>query len=107
MVQIVWEKYYRNGKLPRQTRKGSFWWRDNLKNLDHFKEMASVQLQCGDSILFWHDNWNGQNLKTEATELYSYAKNRFINAQKVISQGDITRLFTCQSQRRLMNNCNF
>jgi len=27
-VQLIWEKYYRNGKLLGHTKKGSFWWRD-------------------------------------------------------------------------------
>lgn len=32
-VAMVWEKYYPNGKLPNHTKKGSFWWRQNLKLL--------------------------------------------------------------------------
>jgi len=51
-LQLIWEKHYRNGKLPGHTKKGSFWWRDILKYLPHFKEMTRVQLQCGSSILF-------------------------------------------------------
>lgn len=40
-VQLIWEKHYRNGKLPSHIRKGSFWRRDNLKLLDCFKSFAS------------------------------------------------------------------
>jgi len=36
-VQIVWEKHYPNGKLPGVSKKGSFLWRDNQKNLQHYK----------------------------------------------------------------------
>jgi len=57
-VQMVWEKHYRNGKLPGHVKKGSFWWRDILKLLPKFKELARVELQNGSSILFWQDNWN-------------------------------------------------
>jgi hypothetical protein len=46
-VQLVWEKHYQNGKLPSHIKKGSFWWRDNLKLLDSFKGMATVHLQDG------------------------------------------------------------
>lgn len=39
-VGLIWEKYYKNGKLPNHTRKGSFWWRDTLKLLSDFKSFA-------------------------------------------------------------------
>jgi len=91
-VQLIWEKYYRNGKLPGHTKKGSFWWRDILKYLPHFKEMTRVQLQCGSRILFWQDNRNGQELKSLAPELYSFAKNKLITVQKVREQGDFIQL---------------
>ena len=43
-VNLVWEKHYRNGKLPSHIKKDSFWWRDNLKHLDSFKGMAMVNI---------------------------------------------------------------
>ena len=42
LVHLVWEKHYSNGKLPSSIVKGSFWWRDNLKNLQYFKQMARI-----------------------------------------------------------------
>ena len=36
-------------------RKGSFWWRDILKLLDSFKDMASVSIGNGSTCLFWMD----------------------------------------------------
>jgi hypothetical protein len=41
-VQLVWNRYYSDGKLPRLTFnfRGSFWWRDLLKLLDPFKGMV-------------------------------------------------------------------
>ena len=36
-VELMWNKYYRNGKLPSLNKpKGSFWWRDVLKLLDKY-----------------------------------------------------------------------
>lgn len=43
-VHLVWEKYYRNGRLPDHIKRGSFWWRDILQLLDTFKGSASVTL---------------------------------------------------------------
>ena len=39
-VHLVWEEHYRNGRLPNHIKKGSFWWRDNLKLLDTYKRIA-------------------------------------------------------------------
>lgn len=92
-VQMVWEKYYSNGKLPGATRKGSFCWRNNLKNLSKYKEMAALNLQNGESTLFWQDRWNGQPLESEMPELHSYAKNRKITAKQAMNTEDLTHLF--------------
>lgn len=73
-VQLVWEKHYKNRKLPSQVKKGSFWWRDILKSLSKFKELATVQLHCGSTILFWQDNWRLQDFQSSIPELFSFAK---------------------------------
>lgn len=92
-VQLIWEKYYPNGKLPGLTKKGSFWWRDNLKNLEHYKGMASVQVQNGMTVLFWEDSWNGQKLNSQVPELFSFVINKHISVHKVKAQEDLTQLF--------------
>jgi hypothetical protein len=52
-VKLIWDKHYRNGKLPSSTTpRGSFWWRDILKLLKKFKGMASVLIASGKSCLF-------------------------------------------------------
>jgi len=43
-VNLVWEKHYKNGKLPGQVKKGSFRWRGVLKLIQKFKEYAQVQV---------------------------------------------------------------
>jgi len=40
-VNMVREKHYSHDKLPGTVKKRSFWWRDVLKGLPKFKEMAS------------------------------------------------------------------
>ena len=51
-VNLVWEKHYKNGRLQGTVKKGSFWWRDVLKLLIPFKEMANIQVNSGDSCFF-------------------------------------------------------
>lgn len=92
-VQMIWEKHYNNGKLPGQTRKGSFWWRDNLKLLQQYKELACPNLKNGESLLFWKDKWNGQELQLAMPELYSFAKNQLTSVKKVFNTADQTQLF--------------
>ena len=46
-MHLVWESYYSNGSLPSRQRKGSFWWRDNLRFLDSFNGLARVNVQDG------------------------------------------------------------
>jgi hypothetical protein len=52
-AHLIWDKQYRNGKIPNHTKKGSFWWRDNLKNLAKYKELARVQVKNGKTIMLW------------------------------------------------------
>ena len=59
-VHLIWEKHYQNDKLPSTIKKGSFWWKDNLKLLDKFKGLASVNLSDGRTCLLWWDLWDNQ-----------------------------------------------
>jgi hypothetical protein len=54
-VNLIWEKYYRNGKVPGHTLKGSFWWKGLLRLLDTFKGIAKANFGVGDTILLWFD----------------------------------------------------
>jgi len=69
-----------------------------LKFLDDFRVLASPQIGCGDSALFWLDKWNGQplslslSLSLAAPELFSFASNRLITIQKAFSSGDFASL---------------
>jgi hypothetical protein len=92
-VGLVWEKHYKNGKLPNHIKKGSFWWRDNLKLLQTFKSFSRPQINSGDSALFWFDSWHGLPLNLSFPELFSFALNKQISVKKVLDCGDVTSLF--------------
>jgi hypothetical protein len=92
-VGLVWEKHYKNGKLPNHIRKGFFWWRDNLKLLQTFKSFSRPQINSGYSVLFWFDAWHGQSLDLSYSELFSFALNKQIPVRKVLDVGELTSLF--------------
>lgn len=80
-LQLVWDHHFPRGKLPfpGRTFKGSFWWRDIIKLLSIFKDIANPLLHSGLTCLLWHDNWNGQPWSQLYPELFSYAENKFIS----------------------------
>jgi hypothetical protein len=51
-VNLVWNNYYSNGRLPGQQRRGSFWWRDIVKLCTLYKSLASATVHDGSSVLF-------------------------------------------------------
>jgi hypothetical protein len=77
-VSLIWEQYYNSGKLPANSKKGSFWWRDVLKLLDKFKGMAKVTVNNGKSCFFWKDLWGEDLLENKMPELSSFAKKKHI-----------------------------
>ena len=105
-VQLIWDKHYRNGKLPSQIKKGSFWWRDNLKLLDAFKEMA-MNIQNGSTCLFWFDLWGGQVQNQTYLELFSFAKKNCCQCKKPENLSLSEKCFTYHFWRKLFNRCNF
>jgi hypothetical protein len=54
-VQLLWNQYYSNGKVPGLARKGGLWWRSIVNLLPTYKGIAQATLSLGDSILFWAD----------------------------------------------------
>ena len=92
-VKLLWEKYYRNGLLPSDTRKGSFWWRKILKLLTVYKGLAHAVLGNGDTILFWHDLWNGRILKLDYPEIFSFVRNDRTTVKTVLQIEELHGLF--------------
>jgi hypothetical protein len=84
-VRLIWENYYGNGKLPGQIKKGSFWWRDIVKLLDKYKNLASVLVAIGDTVLLWSDKWNGNIPAQLFPKLFSFARNPAITLQAAIN----------------------
>jgi hypothetical protein len=95
-VQLLWEKQYKNENLPKHVKKGSYWWRDNLKNLEQYKEMTAVETRCGSTILSGKTAGAGdgvQDLKSQAPQLFSFAKKKSISVQKALNQETFSQLF--------------
>jgi hypothetical protein len=95
-VNLVWEKHYRNGRVPDQIRKGSFWWKDVLKLIPQYKEMTTIQMKDGKSCIFWKDSWNdqfAQTLQIDFSESFSFAKNKSISVNMAFSMQSIFDLF--------------
>jgi hypothetical protein len=55
--------------LPGKKNKGSFWWKEIVKLLDIYKNLAIVKVADGSTVLFWTDSWNGQILALSCMEL--------------------------------------
>lgn len=68
-VNLIWERYYQNGRLPSVANKGSFWWMDIVKLLDNYKGLAIVSIHDGKSYLIWDDLVP----KLSFPELYSFS----------------------------------
>ena len=102
-VNLIWEKYYSNDKLPNHTKKGSFWWRDNLKLLQKFKSLTTVKTEDGKTCLFWMDTWQQQPLADSVPELYSFAKNKAISIQKALQYEDFSDMFHLPLSQTALN----
>jgi hypothetical protein len=49
-VNIVWYNHYKDSATPLDKNVGSFWWRDVLKNMTTYKELAQVNMGDGRTI---------------------------------------------------------
>jgi hypothetical protein len=83
-VNLIWIKYYPNGKVPGHTLKGSFWWKQMFKYLTTFKGITHDQLGAEDTILFWQDLWNGRTIETTYPKLHSYAINKNATVKTIL-----------------------
>lgn len=92
-VNLVWECYYTDGRLPGNTNRGSFWWRDVAKLIDKFKGMAKVNLQNGMTCFLWTDLWLDTVLATNYSKLFSFAKNKTITVSMAKATDSLHELF--------------
>jgi hypothetical protein len=91
-VHLIWEKYYRSGKLPNHTMKGSFWWRDNLRLLNLYKGVARVIVGAGNTCSLWLDQWEGQTPCRTMPELFSFVRNQFLTINKAKTIMDLNSI---------------
>ena len=92
-VQLIWNSHYNNETIPVNNRNGSFWWRDVLKLLDSFKEMASVTIGDGSTSLFWSDVWHGVPFNIQWPHLFSFAKDANTSVQNFLDADDKSKFF--------------
>jgi hypothetical protein len=109
-VNLIWQAYYQNGKLPNPDNcKGSFWWRDCISNHNQFKEIFVCKPAMGTTILCWHDKWcNNEILAVKYPQLYSFAKQRRITLQSAVAynQEDIYEMFNLPLSMVAVDQCN-
>jgi hypothetical protein len=73
--------------------KGSFWWKQILKLLTQYKGLAEASAECGETILFWSDLWNGRILSLTYPHLHSFAKNGNISVKDFVQEEERHLLF--------------
>jgi hypothetical protein len=94
-VQLVWDHYYSRNNLPSTDRspRGSFWWKDILKLLDSFKEMARISVQNDSTCFLWLDLW-GQNVCQQSyPELFSYDMSQYTTLRAATTTATFQDLF--------------
>jgi hypothetical protein len=70
-VNLIWNTYYSNGKLPQsKNERGSFWRKDLLKLYDTFKGIANCSIGNGSIVKFWSEVWNGYLLEHKFPRLF-------------------------------------
>jgi hypothetical protein len=93
-VQLVWS-LYTPGKAPHsQSKRGLFWWRDVFSLVDTYRGMSSCHIGCGDTVLFWKDNWHDTGLLCDVfPRLYSYCLDEDATVYQVRNTDDLFSLF--------------
>lgn len=91
-VQLVWELYF-EGKSLSNCRVGSFWWRDITKLIPTYKENSKCSARSGQTIMFWHGNWNTTPLRIAMPELFSFVLQQDISLKDFMDYEDISGLF--------------
>jgi hypothetical protein len=92
-VNMIWDNYYRDGRLLDHRPKGSFWWRAMLKLLTKYKGIAMVNIQDGSTVSSWQDMWHGKVRESEFPHLYSFAIRKNITIQQVSNIEDLHDIF--------------
>jgi hypothetical protein len=96
-VHLLWPEYYMGYVPHAENLRGSFWWRDVLKQVDNFKGVSSVTMGSGNTFLFWLDKWNVDGsttpLKDRFSRLYSFVLDDQLSATQVFEVHDMSTMF--------------
>jgi hypothetical protein len=107
-LKLLWSQYYANGQVPDQTKRGSFWWRSNMKLLTVYKGIAQAEAGIGDSILFWHDMWNECVPKLTYPHLFSFTTMENIILSSVLQHDNLYQIFRLPlSEEAFEQYCDF
>lgn len=75
VVHLIWDSYYSNRQVPYlDLGRGSFWWKDILKSLDHFRGTACCFVGSGDTVFLWNDVWSDSLLRDQHPRLFFICK---------------------------------
>ncbi|TVU49858.1 hypothetical protein EJB05_01197, partial [Eragrostis curvula] len=86
--------HYSNRQIPHKSRpKGSFWWKDIMGFVDHYRGITDCKVGNGETVLLWHDMWNGKILMEELPRLYPYARDTNISLQDFNQVSSIQEAF--------------
>ena len=96
-VSLIWDTYY-HSYVPQGTDIcGSFWWKDICKLLDHYRNTTWIQVNSGNSALFWSDKWKiGDSvapLQSRFSRLFSYVKDPWVTVYEVFQSQDMINMF--------------
>jgi hypothetical protein len=96
-VHLIWSTYYENIVPHGGNVSASFWWRDIMKLVHKYREVARVKPGAGNTILFWSDNWwfdgSTQPISERFPRLFSYALDSKLSAAEVFASDDMAALF--------------
>ena len=92
-VHLLWNTYY-TGKVPHaMSPRGSFWWRDVFKLSPTCRGITECKVLLGSSVLFWKDNWLGNEMALTHPRAYSFAASQDISVREFLSTGELAALF--------------
>jgi hypothetical protein len=53
-INLIWNNYYRAGKIPSKNKIGSFWWKDITRTLNTFMPCLELWYFCSFETILWY-----------------------------------------------------
>ena len=96
-VQLIWHEYYDDQVPHAVVPCGSFWWHDVMKLGEKYREIASPEINCGSTVLFWKDKWeiglSRTPLKERMARLFSFAIDESCSVRDMVMSSDLLAQF--------------